>query len=45
MEIFAILLTLFPNWLAVVIMAFITFIIIMIVIKIVAFVLDAVPFL
>lgn len=44
-ELFTILLTLFPTWLAVTVMAFITFITIMIVIKIVAFVLDAVPFL
>lgn len=43
-EVFAILLTLFPSWLAVAIMGFVTLLVIVIVIKVVAFILDALPF-
>ena len=43
--IFTMLLTLFPEWLAIAIMGFISMLLIILVIKIVAFVLDAIPFL
>lgn len=43
--VFTMLLTLFPEWLAIAIMGFITMLLIIMVIKIVAFVLDAIPFL
>lgn len=44
-SLFIVLFSLFPPWVSIIAMAMITFVTIVIIIKIIAFVLDAIPFL
>lgn len=44
MQMLAILLTLFPTWLAILILSFLALLLVVLIVKLVAFVLDALPF-